>query len=71
MDADSIIDEYEALLQFLYMSPVGLVQAFVDGEIALLNPVSSNLLMPISPDVNLTNIFTAFEPVAPELRNLW
>ena len=70
MQPDSIVDEYEALLQFLYMSPVGLVQTSVDGEIALLNPASSNLLMPISPDGSLTNIFTAFEPVAPELRNL-
>ena len=70
MHPDLIVEEYEALLQFLYMSPVGLVQASVDGEIALLNPASSNLLMPISPDGNLTNIFTAFEPVAPELRYL-
>ena len=64
----SISEEYEALIQFLYMAPVGLVQTSIEGEIALINPVSAQLLMPLSPDGSLTNLFTALESVAPEVR---
>ena len=67
---DTLGEEHEALLQFLYLSPVGLVQASMAGDIAMLNPVSAQLLMPISPDSGLTNLFAAFESVAPELRHL-
>lgn len=62
--------EYEALLQFLYLAPVGLVQATLDGEIVMINPISAQLLMPLSRDGNLTNLFVALESVAPELRAL-
>jgi PAS domain S-box-containing protein len=60
--------EYEAVLQFLYLAPVGLVQASPDGEIVMINPISAQLLMPLSADGNLTNLFTALESVAPDLR---
>jgi len=60
--------EYEALLQFLYMAPVGLVQLAADGAIQMLNPVSAQLLMPLSRDGGLTNLFEALAPVAPDLR---
>jgi len=60
--------EHEALIQFLYLAPVGLVQASLDGEIAMINPISAQLLMPLSPDGCLTNLFTALEGVAPDLR---
>ena len=62
--------EHEALIQFLYLAPVGLVQADIDGSIALLNPISAQLLMPLSRDGGLDNLFTALESVAPELRHL-
>jgi diguanylate cyclase (GGDEF)-like protein/PAS domain S-box-containing protein len=62
--------EHEALMQFLYLSPVGLVQTGIDGEIVMINPVSAQLLMPLSRDGTLTNLFTALEDVAPELRHL-
>ncbi len=55
-------------MQFLYLAPVGLVQAGLDGEIVMINPISAQLLMPLSPDGCLTNLFTALESVAPELR---
>ena len=67
--AFDLAQEYEALLQFLYIAPVGLVQSSLDGEIAMINPLSAQLLMPLSGDGNLTNIFTALETVAPDLRN--
>ena len=60
--------EHEALIQFLYLAPVGLVQAGIDGEIAMINPVSAQLLMPLSPDGCLSNLFSALEGVAPDLR---
>jgi diguanylate cyclase (GGDEF)-like protein/PAS domain S-box-containing protein len=62
--------EHEALIQFLYLAPVGLVQARIDGEIVMINPISAQLLMPLSPDGALANLFTALEGVAPELRFL-
>jgi diguanylate cyclase (GGDEF)-like protein/PAS domain S-box-containing protein len=62
--------EHEALIQFLYLAPVGLVQTGTDGEIVMINPISAQLLMPLSRDGNLTNLFTALEDVAPELRHL-
>ncbi len=62
--------EHEALLQFLYLAPVGLVQADLEGGIAMLNPISAQLLMPLSRDGGLDNLFTALEGVAPELRHL-
>ncbi len=68
--ADGISDEHEALLQFLYLAPVGLVQAALDGTIAMINPVSAQLLMPLSRDGDLSNLFTALEGVAPALRHL-
>lgn len=62
--------EYEALLQFLYLAPVGLAELSMDGGIVMINPISAKLLMPISRDGNLDNLFTALEPVMPELRHL-
>jgi hypothetical protein len=40
----------EALIQFLYQAPIGLVQARPDGEITMMNPMSAQLLMPLSRD---------------------
>jgi diguanylate cyclase (GGDEF)-like protein/PAS domain S-box-containing protein len=62
--------EYEALLQFMYLAPVGLVQTSIDGEILFINPLSAQLLMPLSRDGALSNLFTALENIAPELRLL-
>jgi diguanylate cyclase (GGDEF)-like protein/PAS domain S-box-containing protein len=62
--------EHEALIQFLYLAPVGLVQTGIDGEIVMINPISAQLLMPLSRDGSLTNLFTALQDVAPELRHL-
>ena len=63
-------EEYEALLQFLYLVPVGVVQFAPDGAIGMMNPVCAQLLMPLSTDGGLDNLFDALEQVAPELRNM-
>lgn len=61
--------EYEALIQFLYMAPIGLVQARTDGEIIMVNPLCAQLLMPLSRNGELANLFTALEGLAPDLRH--
>jgi predicted signal transduction protein with EAL and GGDEF domain len=67
---ESLRAEHEALMQFLYLAPVGLVQSSIDGEIVMINPISAQLLMPLSPDGCLTNLFTALEGVAPQVKRL-
>lgn len=69
MQPDSV-DAYEALIQFLYRAPIGLVQISTDGTIELLNPMSSSLLMPLTKDGDLENLFHVLAPVAPQLRSM-
>jgi hypothetical protein len=62
------IGAHEALMQFLYRAPIGLVQTTLDGTIEMINPLSASLLMPLSRSGNLDNLFAALEGVAPQLR---
>ncbi|WP_296952332.1 bifunctional diguanylate cyclase/phosphodiesterase [uncultured Massilia sp.] len=64
------IDAYEALVQFLYRAPIGLVQAGLDGAVDMLNPMSSSLLMPLARDGSLDNLFEVLRDVAPQLPAL-
>ena len=59
---------YEALIQFLYRTPIGLVQTTLDGTIEMLNPMSSQLLMPLARETGLENLFAVFDPLVPRLR---
>ena len=74
MEADNFdtskVDAYEALVQFLYRAPIGLVQSGLDGAVEMLNPMSSNLLMPLAHDGSLDNLFTVLQDVAPDLRDM-
>lgn len=70
-EADVVADprqELEALLQFLYLAPVGLVQTRLDGEVTLINPRCAQWLLPLAPDGDLQNLFDALAPLAPDLR---
>ncbi|MBC8999870.1 sensor domain-containing diguanylate cyclase [Pseudomonas sp. N40(2020)] len=69
-DNDSIESEYEALLSFMYLSPVGLVRTDPSGKIDMLNPMATQLLMPLVKSLGLENLFETLSSVAPELRNL-
>jgi diguanylate cyclase (GGDEF)-like protein/PAS domain S-box-containing protein len=70
VDADvDMAQELEALIQFVYMAPAGLVQARSDGEIVMINPVAAQLMMPLSRDGDLSNLFTALADIAPDLRS--
>jgi predicted signal transduction protein with EAL and GGDEF domain len=62
------IDAYEALVQFLYRAPIGLVQTSLDGSVEMLNPMASNLLMPLARDGGLDNLFAVLERVAPQVQ---
>jgi diguanylate cyclase (GGDEF)-like protein len=62
--------EHEALLQFLYLAPVGLVQTGIDGAVTMINPISAQLLMPLARDGSMDNLFTVLQDVAPQLREL-
>jgi predicted signal transduction protein with EAL and GGDEF domain len=64
------IDAYEALVQFLYRAPIGLVQTDREGGVEMLNPMASNLLMPLARDGGLDNLFATLECVAPQLKQL-
>jgi diguanylate cyclase (GGDEF)-like protein len=61
---------HEALMQFLYRAPIGLVQTTLDGTIEMINPMSASLLMPLSRDGELDNLFVVLGAVAPQLREL-
>lgn len=60
--------EYEALLQFLYLAPIGVAQIDQAGEIQMANPVCAQLLMPLTRDGALDNLFVALERICPDLR---
>ena len=62
-------ENYEALLQFLYLAPVGLIQTNDTGAVVLINPRSAQLLMPLSREGNLDNLFDVLAEVAPDLRH--
>ncbi len=64
------LDNYEALVQFLYRAPIGLVQISASGEIEMLNPMSAQLLMPLAPNGDLENLFAVLGGVVPNLEQL-
>jgi diguanylate cyclase (GGDEF)-like protein len=66
MSNDSVA--YDALIQFLYQAPIGLLQTELDGQITMINPMAASLLMPLTRDGDLSNLFDVLEPCAPELR---
>ncbi len=66
---DANANDAEALTQFLYMAPIGLMQARLDGEIELINPLCAQLLMPLSPGSDLGNLFAALHSLVPDLQH--
>jgi diguanylate cyclase (GGDEF)-like protein/PAS domain S-box-containing protein len=64
----TIDEDYEALIQFLYIAPIGLMQTQMDGDILMVNPRCAQLLMPLARNGELSNLYQALEAVAPDLR---
>ncbi len=67
---DSGAGALEELLQFLYLTPVGIVKFAADGAIGLINPMASQLLLPLVPNVALDNLYKSLAPLVPNLRGL-
>lgn len=70
MQEDTSAQQLEALIQFLYQAPIGLVQTTLEGDILMINPLSAQLLMPLAHQGRLTNLFEVLSRVAPQLRAL-
>ena len=66
----NISERYEALLQFLYMCPVGIIRLTLNGNIEQINPKATMLLMQISAKDDAANLFSTLSQFAPELRNV-
>jgi diguanylate cyclase (GGDEF)-like protein len=66
--SDNRAEAHEALMQFLYQAPIGLVQATLDGEITMINPMAAQLLMPLAPGGDLGNLFDVLHARVPQLR---
>jgi diguanylate cyclase (GGDEF)-like protein/PAS domain S-box-containing protein len=67
---DRLRAEYEALLQFLYLSPVGILRFDRAGCIEMANPAAARLLVPLAPNGAFDDFFALFDAVAPELRSM-
>lgn len=62
--------DHEALLDFMYLCPVGLMQFDASGRVDMMNPLAMQLLLPISEMSGITDIFATLERYAPDLRRL-
>ena len=62
--------ENEALLEFLYVCPVGLLEISPDGDVSLMNPLAAQLLLPVAEGGQIANLFRVLEPYAPDLRHI-
>lgn len=67
--SSNLEQDHEALLQFLYMAPVGLAQLSQDGSIVLINPLCAQLLMPLAKQGDLSNLFVVLSSVVPDLAH--
>ena len=60
---------YEALVEFLYLAPVGIIKFRPDGTIEMANPTAAQLLMPLTSDGDLSNLYRLLSGLAPDLRS--
>lgn len=67
---ESLEEDYETLLAFLYMCPAGLLQLDAAGTVQLANPPAAQILLPLLAVPVLENLFDCLERYAPEIRNL-
>jgi diguanylate cyclase (GGDEF)-like protein/PAS domain S-box-containing protein len=59
---------YEALIEFLYLAPVGIIRFRPDGRIELANPAAAQLLMPLAGNAELSDLYRVLSAVLPDLR---
>jgi PAS domain S-box-containing protein len=61
-------EAFEELLQFVYLAPIGIVKFGADGTIDLINPVASQILLPLLPQGDLRNLYVSMAMLVPDLR---
>lgn len=72
--ADDLVDDfdcaaaYEALVEFLYLAPVGIIKFVPDGTIEMANPAAAQVLMPLATDGDMSNLYALLRDLAPDLR---
>ena len=66
----SAADEHGRLLAFLYLCPVGIIEATGSGEILLINAHASRILMPLAHGTGLTSLFEVLAPWTDEVAIL-
>lgn len=59
---------YEALVEFLYLAPVGIIKFRPDGTIDMANPTAAQLLMPLADDGDMSDLYMLLKGVAPDLQ---
>jgi diguanylate cyclase (GGDEF)-like protein/PAS domain S-box-containing protein len=59
---------YEALVEFLYLTPVGIIKFRPDGKIEMANPAAAQLLMPLSGNAELADLYRLLSRALPDLR---
>ncbi len=59
---------YEALVEFLYLAPVGIIKFRPDGMIDMANPTAAQLLMPLADDGDMSDLYKLLKSVAPDLQ---
>ena len=64
----SVEEQHQKLIQFIYQTPVGIIEFDQAGSVKLMNAVASRDLFPINPDCGNENIFTTLEAVVPNLE---
>jgi hypothetical protein len=65
-----IASEYLALLQFIHLAPVGLVQTAANGDIQMMNPKAAQLLAPLGFGEGMLNLFDTLDKASGDIRAL-
>ena len=68
---DDAIDyeaSYEALVEFLYLAPVGIIKFRPNGVIEMANPAAAQLLMPLALDGDMSDLYRLLAGIAPDLQ---
>ena len=61
-------DSSEALVEFLYLTPVGIIRFRPDGRVTMANPAAAQLLMPLAADADMSDLYRLFGRLLPDLR---
>jgi diguanylate cyclase (GGDEF)-like protein/PAS domain S-box-containing protein len=64
--ADELRQQLEALTQFVYLAPIGIIQFAADGRVDLINPMAAQLVDPMALR-DLSDAYAALAPIAQDL----